>query len=53
VLWPFLWIWAMAYQPNRGWGFAHNPNEPATPAQLEEMKRRLAAVEAKLGIRDG
>jgi hypothetical protein len=23
VLWPFLWIWAMAYRPERGWGFSH------------------------------
>jgi Protein of unknown function (DUF3302) len=22
ALWPFLWIWAMAYRPERGWGFA-------------------------------
>src|ERR1700740_3733141 len=22
VLWPFLWIWAMAYRPERGWGFS-------------------------------
>ena len=21
ALWPFLWIWAMAYRPDRGWGF--------------------------------
>ena len=21
ALWPFLWIWAMAYRPERGWGF--------------------------------
>ena len=21
ILWPFLWIWAMMYQPERGWGF--------------------------------
>ena len=20
ALWPFLWIWAMAYRPERGWG---------------------------------
>ncbi|MFK4526157.1 hypothetical protein ABIF90_004138 [Bradyrhizobium japonicum] len=25
VLWPFLWIWAMMYKPDRGWGFAHQP----------------------------
>ena len=25
VLWPFLWIWAMAYRPDRGWGFDGRP----------------------------
>lgn len=20
VIWPFLWIWAMTYRPDRGWG---------------------------------
>src|SRR6201984_3454776 len=23
ALWPFLWIWAMAYRPERGWGMSH------------------------------
>jgi hypothetical protein len=54
VLWPFLWIWAMAYKPDRGWGFAHKPGEPSSPAEavaeLEELKRRLAGIEARLGI---
>jgi hypothetical protein len=66
VLWPFLWIWAMAYQPERGWGFAHKAGEPASSAgdeaelgevkhrlaeiELEEVKRRLAEIEAKLEI---
>src|SRR5262245_842682 len=22
ALWPFLWIWSMAYRPERGWGFS-------------------------------
>ena len=52
VLWPFLWIWAMMYRPDRGWGFAHKPGEPASPkeavAELEELRRRMAEVEAKL-----
>jgi hypothetical protein len=52
VLWPFLWIWAMMYRPDRGWGFAHKPGEPATPteaaAELEELRRRMTAVEARL-----
>ena len=29
ALWPFLWIWAMAYRPERGWGFAGRPSRPA------------------------
>src|SRR6516165_5282453 len=56
VLWPFLWIWAMMYQPGRGWGFDRKPGEPGSPAEavaeLEVLKSRLAAVEAKLGIED-
>jgi hypothetical protein len=54
VLWPFLWIWAMAYQPERGWGFNHKPGEPASSAEaaaeLETLKRRLAEIEGRLGI---
>jgi type VI protein secretion system component VasK len=56
LLWPFLWIWAMMYQPDRGWGFAHKPGEPATPkeavAELEELRHRMAEIEAKLESRD-
>jgi hypothetical protein len=56
LLWPFLWIWAMMYRPDRGWGFAHKPGEPASPteamAELEELRLRLAEIEAKVGIED-
>jgi len=52
VLWPFLWIWAMMYQPERGWGFSRQPGEPTSPkeavAELEELRHRLAEVEARL-----
>jgi type VI protein secretion system component VasK len=55
VLWPFLWIWAMAYRPERGWGFSQQPNEPTSPqeatAELEELRHRLAEIEARLEIR--
>jgi hypothetical protein len=54
VLWPFLWIWAMAYKPERGWGFGHKSGESSSPAdavaELEDLKRRLGGIEAKLGI---
>ncbi len=54
LLWPFLWIWAMMYRPDRGWGFGQKPGEPASPkeavAELEELRHRMAEVEAKLSI---
>lgn len=56
ILWPFLWIWAMMYQPERGWGFGQKPGEPTSPAaavaELEAVKARLARIEAKLGLED-
>src|SRR5262245_47425803 len=57
VLWPFLWIWAMAYRPDRGWGISTHPQpssaQPATaPTELENLRARIAAIEAKLGAGD-
>jgi uncharacterized protein DUF3302 len=52
ALWPFLWIWAMAYRPERGWGFHHAgpaAEEPtAGSSELEELRGRIAALEGKL-----
>jgi hypothetical protein len=53
ALWPFLWIWAMTYRPERGWGFAHSPPtanaKPASEAsELEDLRRRVAELENKL-----
>ena len=50
ALWPFLWIWAMAYRPERGWGFS-DPDSPQGIKQkneLEEIRRRLAQLEGKV-----
>jgi hypothetical protein len=53
ALWPFLWIWAMAYRPERGWGFSSPPvapaNAPPEPDQIDELRRRIAELEAKVG----
>jgi hypothetical protein len=53
ALWPFLWIWAMAYRPERGWGVSHQSaeggTEPAASASdLEELRRRVAELESSL-----
>jgi hypothetical protein len=40
----FLWIWAMAYRPERGWGFSDQP-----PGQsAEEFREALARLEARI-----
>ncbi|WP_447749792.1 DUF3302 domain-containing protein [Pseudomonas nicosulfuronedens] len=51
ALWPFLWIWAMLYREDRGWGF-HHGKTPAEEAdylerQLADLRQRLEALEAR------
>jgi hypothetical protein len=56
ALWPFLWIWAMAYRPERGWGFSEqaataNSDAPLVPdgGEIEELRRRISALENRVG----
>jgi len=53
ALWPFLWIWAMAYRPERGWGFHHQPSAAGGPPpdgnELDDLRRRIAELESKVG----
>jgi DNA-binding transcriptional MerR regulator len=51
VLWPFLWIWAMAYRPERGWGFSkaaegHHQRPPTE--ELAELRQRIADLETRV-----
>ena len=54
VLWPFLWIWAMLYRPDRGWGFKHSTaadgNLAPRPGEVEELRRRVAELEKRSGM---
>ena len=36
AIWPFLWIWAMAYRPDRGWGLAPPPGTAAQPPAADK-----------------
>jgi len=46
VLWPFLWIWAMAYRPERGWGFSGKDGAtPVSTTELEDLRRRVSKLE--------
>jgi Protein of unknown function (DUF3302) len=43
ALWPFLWIWAMAYRPDRGWGFSNEAQR--VDAALGQLERRISSLE--------
>src|ERR1700757_1328671 len=51
ALWPFLWIWAMAYRPERGWGFhptrGTDPEGLGLTDELAELRRRIDELEAR------
>jgi len=45
ALWPFLWIWAMMYREDRGWGIDTSGSGEGAGDGLGE---RLEAIEARL-----
>jgi hypothetical protein len=47
ALWPFLWIWAMLYRPDRGWGIQTSANSETTDQsnKLDELIRRVDELE--------
>jgi hypothetical protein len=52
ALWPFLWIWAMAYRPERGWGFStHHTTPVVDPREVEDLRARVAKLESQIGAR--
>lgn len=46
ALWPFLWIWAMAYRPDRGWGF----RDAATDQSYNDLRELVARLEARIAV---
>ena len=49
ALWPFLWIWAMLYRPERGWGFSHgSASESNVSNQMDDLLRRVEQLEKQV-----
>ena len=48
VIWPFLWIWAMLYHEDRGWGMATAVDGQLTK-RLDALESRLAELESGQG----
>ena len=47
VLWPFLWIWATLYRPDRGWGMAapDRPEGEQTSSLAQEIESLRVRIE--------
>lgn len=49
ALWPFLWIWATLYRPDRGWGMSSQPkpssNNPVLLKEIVKLRARVAKLE--------
>ena len=44
AIWPFLWIWAMIYRPERGYGFGTETGPLVE--RIEALERELAELRA-------
>ena len=50
ALWPFLWIWAMLYREDRGWGMdTSDSSGDSLGPRLEAIESRLAELETAKG----
>ncbi len=54
AIWPFLWIWAMMYREDRGWGIKHGiegeaAGDSGLAKRLDALEARLAELEAGKG----
>jgi len=53
AIWPFLWIWAMMYREDRGWGMdtskAGDTVDESLGERLEALEARLANLESAKG----
>jgi hypothetical protein len=50
AIWPFLWIWATVYRPERGYGFSNSPaasSHPSTSAPVSSEAAPVSTAEAQ------
>lgn len=53
VLWPFLWIWAMLYREDRGWGFSTadkstNTLDSSSEKEVADLIKRIEVLEQQM-----
>ena len=48
VLWPFLWIWAMTYKPEKEQGIRQNLTAESETESVDELKSELRQMQERL-----
>ncbi|EBW1670986.1 DUF3302 domain-containing protein, partial [Salmonella enterica subsp. enterica serovar Typhimurium] len=47
VIWPFLWIWATLYRPERGWGMqSHDSSVMQLQQRIARLEKQLADIKS-------
>ena len=46
AIWPFLWIWATIYRPDRGYGFGGTDNSGALNQRVEALEAQVAELKS-------
>ena len=51
AIWPFLWIWAMLYREDRGWGITTDSEGHSVDlaAKLDSLEQRITQLEKQDG----
>jgi len=49
AIWPFLWIWAMLYREDRGWGFSDGKSVQSHVGQCGAATGRITAAPGTVG----
>jgi predicted enzyme involved in methoxymalonyl-ACP biosynthesis len=51
TIWPFLWIWATLYKPEKGWGVGtdlEESNMNNNNSTLESLKEEISSLKSKI-----
>lgn len=48
VLWPFLWIWALLYREDRGWGFTEKIDPNQKTEHILNLEKQFDVLQAEL-----
>lgn len=51
TIWPFLWIWATLYKPDRGWGIGSPSKEESTKAD-SALLEKIRSLETSVAQRE-